>query len=301
MFGNQAKTYSLSISSSEVKRFILHIIGFAVLLIGSYAGYYAYKMHHTRLPKADIYAWGDSRMYWGLNTELLKELTGKKVVTTAQEGAGVYDMMVFVDRVPNHSVCILGYSECVLLRQLESDYNRSGCDWKVLVQMGLNTDYTIKELYEIAKKNIWKPKQIETEAHDYFKNGDTVCTPEPWPGWYNAYTRPLPYFEAKGMCYELAIKKLLDKHCTIIILDLPGYPEMERLAAAKSPNRQLTIELTQHICNEFDILLDTIEIESDSLLYYDLSHLNERGSVLLAKELQNHLEKTKYIRLNIKE
>ena len=54
-----------------MKQFILHIIGFAVLLIGSYAGYYAYKTHKTKLPQADIYAWGDSRMYWGLNTELL--------------------------------------------------------------------------------------------------------------------------------------------------------------------------------------------------------------------------------------
>lgn len=162
-----------------MKRFILHIICFAVLLIGSYAGYYAYKMHETRLPEADVYAWGDSRMYWGLNTELLAELTGKRVVTTAQEGASVYDMLVFVDRVPDHSVCIIGYSECVLFRLHESDYNRSGCNWKVLAQMGWNTNYTMKELYGIAKQNIWEPKQIATEAHEYFENADSVCTPEP--------------------------------------------------------------------------------------------------------------------------
>lgn len=284
-----------------MKRFILHIIGFAVLLVGSYVGYYAYKMHETRLPQADIYAWGDSRMYWGLNTELLEELIGKKVITTAQEGASVYDMLVFVDRVPANSVCILGYSECVLFRYHESDYNLSGCNWKVLAQMGWNTNYTINELYGIAKNNIWEPKQIATESHAYFVNADTVCTPEPWEGWYKMYTDTFPRFEAKGMCYEMAIRKLLDKHCKVVLLDLPGYPEMERLAAAKSPNRQLTVELTQHLCNGFAIPQDTIEIKSDSLLYYDLSHLNERGSVLLAKELQNHLEKTKYIRLNIKE
>jgi hypothetical protein len=258
-------------------------------------------MHETRLPETDVYAWGDSRMYWGLNTELLAELTGKRVVTTAQEGASVYDMLVFVDRVPEHSTCVLGYSECVLFRQHESDYNRSGCNWKVLAQMGWNTNYTIKELYGIAKLNIWEPKQIATEAHDYFENADTVCTPEPWPGWYKMYTDTFPRFEAKGICYEMAIQKLLNKYCTVVLLDLPGYPEMERLAAEGSRNRQLAEELTQHICEEFALDQDTIEIESDSLLYYDLSHLNERGSELLAKELQNHLEKTKYIRLKIKE
>lgn len=284
-----------------MRRFVLEIVFFAILLIGSYAGYYAYCMHKTRLPEADIYAWGDSRMYYGLNTELLEELTNKKVVTTAKEGASVYDMLVFVDRVPNHSVCILGYSECVLFRFHEQDYNRSGCNWKVLSQMGWNTNYTIDELYGIAKNNIWEPKQIETETHAYFENADTVCTPEPWPGWYKMYTDTFPRFEAKGICYEMAIRKLFDKQCTVILLDLPGYPEMERLAAEGSPNRQSAEELTQHICNEFEIPQYAIEIASDSLLYYDLSHLNERGNVLLTNELQNHLDKTKYIRLKIKE
>lgn len=284
-----------------MRRFVLEIVFFAILLIGSYAGYYAYKMYETRLPEADIYAWGDSRMYYGLNTELYEELTNKKVVTTAKEGASVYDMLVFVDRVPNHSVCILGYSECVLFRFHEQDYNRSGCNWKVLSQMGWNTNYTIDELYGIAKNNIWEPKQIETETHAYFENADTVCTPEPWPGWYKMYTDTFPRFEAKGICYEMAIRKLLDKQCTVILLDLPGYPEMERLAAEGSPNRQLAEELTQHICNEFEIPQYAIEIASDSLLYYDLSHLNERGSVALTKELQNRINQTKYIRLKIKE
>ena len=284
-----------------MRRFILEIIFFAVLLIGSYAGYYAYKMYETRLPEADIYAWGDSRMYYGLNTELLEELTNKKVVATAKEGASVYDMLVFVDRVPAYSTCIIGYSECVLFRLHESDYNRSGCNWKVLTQMGWLTNYTIKELYGIAKLNIWEPKQIATEAHAYFENADTVCTPEPWPGWYKMYTDTFPRFEAKGICYEMAIRKLLDKQCTVILLDLPGYPEMERLAATNSPNRHLSDSLINRLCSECEIPMESIDIVCDSLLYYDLSHLNERGSIALTKELQNRINQTKYIRLKINE
>jgi hypothetical protein len=284
-----------------MKQFILHIIGFAVLLIGSYAGYYAYKMHKTKLPQADIYAWGDSRMYWGLNLELLEELKGKKVITTAQEGASVYDMLVFVDRVPANSICIIGYSECVLFRYHESDYNRSGCNWTALAQMGWKTNYTIKELYGIAKQNIWEPKQIATDPHEYFENADTVCTPEPWEGWYKMYKDTFPRFEAKGLCYEMAIRTLLNKQCTVILLDLPGYPEMERLAAEGSQNRRLSRELLLRLCEEFDLSQETIEIKNDSLLYYDLSHLNERGSKLLVEELQNHLDGTKFIQLKIKE
>lgn len=284
-----------------MKQFILHIIGFAFLLIGSYIGYYAYLMHQTRLPQADIYAWGDSRMYWGLNIELLEKLIGKRVLTTAQEGASVYDMLVFADKVPEKSICILGYSECVLFRFHESDYNRSGCDWNVLMHLALHTNYTLKELYGIAKLNKWEPKQITTDSHAYFENADTICTPEPWSGWYKMYTDTYPRFNAKGICYEMAIKKLFDKECTVILLDLPGYPEMERLAATNSPNRHLSDSLINRLCSEYEIPMDSIDIMCDSLLYYDLSHLNERGSIALTKELQNRINQTKYIRLRINE
>lgn len=270
-------------------------------MVGSYAGYYEYKKQQTRLPLADIYVWGDSRMYWGLNTELFENSTGKRVVNTAQEGASVYDMLVFADKVPDKSICILGYSECVLFRFHESDYNRSGCDWNVLMQMAMHTNYTLKELYGIAKLNKWEPKQITTDSHAYFENADTISTPEPWSGWYKMYTDTYPRFSAKGICYERAIKKMFEKECLVILLDLPGYPKMERLTAINSPNRHLSDSLINRLCSEYEIPMESIDITCDSLLYYDLSHLNERGSILLTKALQNQIDKTKYLRLKINE
>lgn len=285
-----------------MKRYILYMVSFLLLLLASYAGYYAYWMHKTALPQADIYMWGDSRMYWGVNTELLEQLIGKDVVCTAQEGASVYDMMVFVDRVPEQSTCILGYSECVLFRYHESDYNRSGCDWCALAEMGWYTDYSISELYGIAKQNTWKPQQLETEPHTYFECGDTVATPEPWNGWYAMYTNDFPHFSSKGICYERAIQLLLDKkQCRVILLDLPGYPEMEQLAREDSKNKQLSDSLRARIVEEYKLPVETITISSDSLLYYDLSHLNERGAVLLTEQLSGHLDKTQFIRLKVKE
>lgn len=282
-----------------MKRYILHILAFGFLLLASYAGYYAYLTHKTALPQADIYVWGDSRMYWGVNTELLEQLTGKEVVCTAQEGASVYDMMVFVDRVPKQSTCIIGYSDCVLFRYHESDYNRSGCDWRVLAEMALHTDYSISELYGIAKLNTWRPKQLETESHEYFACADTVVTSEPWPGWYAMYKDVFPHFPSKGICYERAIQHLLDKQCKVILLDLPGYPEMERLAAKNSPNRHLSDSLRARLIDEYQLPVDTITIQSESLLYYDLSHLNERGAKMLTEQLSQHLDKTQFIQLKV--
>lgn len=282
-----------------MKRYILHILAFGLLLLASYVGYYAYLSHKTALPQAGIYVWGDSRMYWGVNTELLEQLTGKEVVCTAQEGAGAYDMMVFVNRAPSGSTCILGYSECVLFRYHESDYNRSGCDWRVLAEMALHTDYSISELYGIAKLNTWEPKQLETETHEYFVCADTVVTPEPWEGWYAMYTNDFPHFASKGICYERAIQRLLDKGCKVIVLDLLGYPEMERLAGVGTKNRHLSDSLRARIIGEYRLPMDTITIESDSLLYYDLSHLNERGATLLTEQLSKRLDKTQYIQLKV--
>lgn len=282
-----------------MKKYLLYITSFLLLLLTSYAGYYAYMTHKTALLQADIYVWGDSRMYWGVNTELLEQLTGKDVVCTAQEGAGAYDMMVFVERVPNLSTCILGYSDCVLFRYHESDYNRSGCDWRVLAEMALHTDYSISELYSIAKLNTWKPKQLETEGHEYFECGDTVATPEPWDGWYAMYTNDFPHFPSKGVCYERAIQRLLDKDCRVVLLDLPGYPEMERLAGEGAKNRHLSDSLRARIIEEYRLPVDTIAIQSDSLLYYDLSHLNELGAALLTEQLYKHLDQTRFIKLKV--
>ena len=283
-----------------MKRYIVYTVSFLLLLLASYVGYYAYQTHKTALPQADIYVWGDSRMYWGVDIELLEQLTGQYVVCTAQEGASVYDMMVFVNRVPEQSTCIIGYSDCVLFRNHESDYNRSGCDWRALAEMGWYTDYRMSELYGIAKLNTWKPKQLETETHDYFAYADTVVTPEPWEGWYAMYTNEYPHFPSKGICYERAIQRLLDKQCKVILLDLPGYPEMERLAGEGTKNRHLSDSLRARIIEEYALPVETITIHSDSLLYYDLSHLNERGAALLTEQLSNHIDKTQFIQLKKK-
>lgn len=282
-----------------MKRYILHIVIFLLLLLTSYAGYYTYMTYKTELPHADVYVWGDSRMYWGVNTEQMERLIGKEVVCTAQEGAGAYDMMVFVDRVANHSTCILGYSDCVLFRYHEQDYNRSGCDWRVLAEMGMATEYSTSELYGIAKLNTWKPKQLETAAHEYFACADTVVTPEPWDGWYAMYTNEFPHFASKGICYERAIRRLFDKDCRVVLLDLPGYPEMERLAGEGSKNKQLSDSVRTRIIEEYHLSVDTITIHSDSLLYYDLSHLNALGAKMLTEQLSKHIDKTQFIQLKV--
>lgn len=282
-----------------MRKYLLHILLFMLLLLLSYVGYYAYMTHKTALPQADIYVWGDSRMYWALNPDLLAESLGKRVVTTPQRGAGPYDMMVFADRVPVHSTCIVGYSDCLLFRKHELDYNRAGCNWWALSKMALHTNYSFEMLYEMSKKDNWEPISMVTEPHGYYPNNDTVDLDEPWEGWYAMYKEQRPYCSGKGKCYEMAIEHLIKKECIVVLVDLPGYPEMERLAAQGSPNRHLSDSLRARILQEYALPVDTITIASDSLLYFDLSHLNERGSLLFTEQIANHINKSQFIQLKV--
>ena len=55
-----------------------------------------YKLLDSKLNKTEdnvIYVWGDSQTYFGLNLYAFND--GKKALTGAQPGSGVYDFLVF--------------------------------------------------------------------------------------------------------------------------------------------------------------------------------------------------------------
>lgn len=281
-------------------KFGTNIFFFLLGISGLYVAYYSWKSYQTRLPQADIYVWGDSRMYWGLNVELLSELTGQTICATQQEGASVYDMLTFVRRVPNNSTCILGLSECVLFRNHQSDYNRSGFNIWATYEL-LLSGYKIKDVYGVCKLNEWTPKDIETISHDYFVPADTIVTPEPMPGWVKMYNTSFPYFEAKSKCYEVAVAKLMEKDCKVILLDFPGYRDVETMAI-ETPNRQKSLAYVEHICSKFGLSRDKIMLQSNQLLHYDLSHFNCIGAQMVSEYLANVLDtinQNMYIKIEI--
>lgn len=271
-----------------MKRFITYCSIFLFTLIIGYGGYYAYESYHTRLPQADIYVWGDSRMYWGLNMEQLQNELGKQVVATQQEGASVYDMLVMVDRVPKQTTCIVGLSECVLFRNPKSDYNRSGFNIWAIGQMLRLPKYSCSQIHNIIKLNKWRPKYVETTRHDYFEYYDTIATPEPMLGWITEYNDPKPYFEAKSQAYQIAIRRLIKKNCRVILLDFPPAEQVE-LMAQSSPNRPLTENFVKELMTSYRLNGDTLILDSPQRLHYDLSHLNKIGASMVSTILSDKL------------
>lgn len=278
-----------------MRRYIENIFIFFTGLIGLYVLYYKHQSYKTQLPVADIYMWGDSRMYWGVDVEKLEQMTGTSICPTQHEGASVYDMLTFVDRVPSNSMCILGFSECVLFRDHESDYNRSGFNvWAAGKLLG--SGYSLKDVYGISNLNRWTPINIVTPSHSYFEVADTIATPEPMPGWIIMYNKVYPYYNAKAKCYNEAIQTLLDKNCCVLLLDFAGYRDVEAIAE-ETPNRLLYSFLKDSIITKYHLQTYSIGLVSDSLLYYDLSHLNRKGTYLVTEKIVQYLKKNAYIRI----
>lgn len=280
-----------------MRRYILYIFSFFTGLIGLYILYYGYQSYKTQLPVADIYMWGDSRMYWGVDVEKLEQMTGTKICPTQHEGASVYDMLTFVDRVPSNSMCIIGFSECVLFREHESDYNRSGFNVFAASHL-LCAGYSLKDVYDISKLNRWSPVDIATPSHGYFECADTITMPEPMPGWIIMYNKSYQYYEAKAKCYDNAIQTLLDKNCEVMLLDFAGYHDVEEMAE-ETPNRFRFKKLINEFVDKYGLKKMVIRLETESLGYYDLSHLNAIGANCVANELAGFIKGGQYLRIEL--
>ena len=76
------------------------------------------------------------------------------VFTAAQHGAGVYDFLVFTERVPKNAIVVVALSKLVQLRRLKKDRNRSGLSFWALKVLYSN-NYSIEEL---KKKSMIKTK-----------------------------------------------------------------------------------------------------------------------------------------------
>ena len=87
------------------------------------------------LDRNTTYFWGDSQTVQGIDLNVFSINRNVVVKTTAAHGAGVYDFLVFANNVPNNTNCVVGFSQCCLLRSKAHDNNRSGIDVKMLKEL----------------------------------------------------------------------------------------------------------------------------------------------------------------------
>ena len=108
-----------------MKTLFKKLVVFLLLLGSGYVLVYTVLDRYYNPSRDDIedviYMWGDSQLYQGIDLSLFAKQTGKTIYSAAKHGAGVYDFLVFAQRVPKHAHVIISVSKLVQVRRKEMD------------------------------------------------------------------------------------------------------------------------------------------------------------------------------------
>jgi hypothetical protein len=270
-----------------MKAFVNNCIIFCLLLLGIYVVVY-WLYYRITLPenKNVVYIWGDSQMSQDLDLKYLNTGSHYQYRSAAQHGAGIYDFLVFTGSVPDYSNVLIQISYPVLLRRKEVDRNISALDFNSLNELSIN-HYSPQEIYTIIRKNIL-PTRLFVDCNYLFPNADTMTYNEPMSIFTYIYSKKPVYFDDKKNLYLYGIKNLIRKRCKITGIIFPYYPTLKKIHANAPYSRELAA---------FDKLISdcftrnaTIDIRSDSNLFYDLTHFNLRGAEYLSKAIVPYLD-----------
>tara|TARA_B110000238_G_C16076795_1_gene417513 strand:+ start:425 stop:1342 length:918 start_codon:yes stop_codon:yes gene_type:complete len=245
-----------------------------------------------------IFVWGDSQTYQGINLQVIRDKTDKNIYSYAKHGAGVYDFLVFSEKVPKNTTIILGVSKPVQLRRKQNDRNMSGISIIGLLNLYRN-GYTFQDIVAIVKKNK-KPLKIRQEKTNMNKYNDSIVLKEPIELFEEIYAEIPSYLYEKQNLYKIGIKKLRDKNCNIIFIDFP-YHSLLKEVENKSLIKIETEKLTNYIINSSNkIEIDTLPLSSKKQVMSDLTHLNEFGaeqvSSYISKKIRKYERTTMYIK-----
>ena len=268
----------------DIGKYIKRLGLFLTFMAVAYVATYAIVDYARNTEKAEdtIFIWGDSQAFRGINIEEMSALTGKRVLTAAADGAGVYDFLVFAHKVPRNATVIVALSETTLLRRKERDRNWSGISPGALLAL-FRKHYDVGYLWGIVRKNLAPPKLYISHVN-LFPASDVVLVKEPIATFVKIFSSKPDYLEVKEDLFIEGIKTLKKKNCRIAFIELPYHPVIE-VIEDRSPLKQYIESFRERVMNLFD-KYDIEDIEIDTrVAMYDLSHLNVYGATMVAKKL----------------
>ena len=280
-----------------MKKFLTKILFalllFAILVIGVFFAILDKSGTTNHYGNKHVFVWGDSQMSYGLDVDLLGKLIKESPKTSANLGRGVYDFLVCEKEIPEFAQVVASFSECALLRNPMSDYNRTGMELSSLKEL-FQSGCPLLECIKIVGINSHRTHinyRAFVDEHYLFAYSDTLdCTKEPLDVWPPMFEEKKEWFSWKAKAYEKGLKNLHEKGVRMVLVQLPFETQLESIANG-STNRHLSDSLKWALIKEFDMQYDTIVLKSDSLLMHDLSHLNEVGARLLTLDLADILQK----------
>lgn len=238
------------------------------------------------LTKDAVFVWGDSQMYQGLAIDQLSDSIGQEVYSSSCHGAGVYDFLVFVDKIPDSASVIISFPECALYRDPRSDNNRSGMNYYALKTL-YHSGYPAKELQKIAKTNNYRSVNIFTNNPSYlYAYADSIVYPEPLEGFVKMFSKTDGYISHKIEAYMSGVETLSEKGCRLCLISFPFDQSLESLILT-SRNR-VRSDSVASIIKKYELNEIQIHFQSDSLIMHDLSHMNEVCARKLTELVTNY-------------
>ena len=278
-----------------MKQFIVKTLVYVGLLAVIFCGlciliYAKDNAKETNLPVNAVYVWGDSQIYQGLILSDLQQTLQKPVYSAAAHGSGVYDLLVFADKVPAGSMCIVAYSQCCLLRRKDRDGNLSSVNLFALRECA-KQHYTYSEIKEIYGKNRLQQKPIfHTEDSYLYPYNAEITFSEPLFGFEQMFAQEPSYYKDKLTLMRCALDKLNGKGCQVYIVAFPFYQLTGKLYQQSSYREVLDEDIKQLALSYSAGHIDSLYFaDGDSLCMHDLTHLNEVGAKRATNVLKQYI------------
>ena len=245
-----------------------------------------YFQKERKYSKDTIYVWGDSQIQQGLDLSLLSSGLSKQVLSAAQHGSGVYDFLVSIEHIPDGSTCIIEFPELAFFRWPGLDFNRTGLEFRSLWTM-IKTNTPVQEcirIFILNRSRLFSCQSVFSSNQALYPFASELVYSQPLSWFCNVFNSKKEYSDWKIATYEYGIYRLIDKGCRIVFVQFPFEKQVEQ-CARQSVNRMLSEKVRERTLDGLSIIPDTIVLSGDSLLMYDLSHLNEVGTRLLTLEV----------------
>ncbi len=230
-----------------------------------------------------IFVFGDSQTYQGIDLELAKKLSGREVLSAARHGAGVYDFLIFSEKIPSDSIVVLGLSKLMQLRPNEYDRSKSGFSLTALIELYKN-GYGFYDILMIARRNI-RPANLFLSETVLYDNYDEIIITAPIELFENIYKKNQNNIEEKHNIMKLGIRNLIKKKCRIIFIDFPWHKYLYNIEE-DSEIKKITDNFKLYInslCRQENIIEKTFD--EDKNMMYDLTHMNEYGAKTLTRTI----------------
>ena len=237
-----------------------------------------------------IFIWGDFQAYQGFDLELLAKTTNKTIFSAAKHGAGVYDFLVFANKVPKKSTILLSISKPMQLRRKENDYNRSGISLSSLITLKKH-NYSFLEIIEILNNNIKQPcKSLYISKNPILYNyADSIVFDEPIQLFNDIYKNVPEYLFNKQDIFLIGLEILKKKNCEIYLIEFPYHPILVDIES-QSP----IFHLTDRFFNKAILLSNNsstyiLDLDNEKQVMHDLTHLNKHGAELVTNFIADKL------------